>query len=383
MSAFDDIERADVEPASHLISRADYLNASARPEAERVRALVDQLLEGYPADKRGALIRRIRSGDDSRHRSGWFELLLHGLMIARGFDVLDIEPAMPGGRSPDFLVRAPDGREFFLEATVAEGEIGADPGADRRMRDVLQALDQVRSTDFFLNLHHRGVPTQPVRLGRLRAQVQAFIDGLDYEAVVANLAEQRSAPIFQATEHGLALKITVVPKNLRQLGGRAIGGRMLPGRFVQPNVPIKSAVESKAGRYGQLDRPYIIAVCALEDFANAEAAIDGLFGTNQLLIADDGDHRWGRNRDGAWFGPGGPVHTRVSAVLSTERLSPWDVGQRRMRLIHNPWAARQILDLPLGVDVQQVEGKRLVTKLGRSLAEIFQLPPGWPEVETD
>lgn len=379
MSAFDDVARTDIEPASHLISRADYLNASARPEAARVRAFVDRLVEQYPAPDRDAMIRRLRSRHDSRHRSAWFELLLHGLMVTRGFTIIAVEPELAGGRAPDFLVGAPDGREFFLEATVAEGDIGANPGADRRLRDVLQAIDGVQSQDFFLSLHHRGVPAQPIRLGRLRGQVQRFIDGLDYDAVVAGFAAGRPGPLFNFEEHGLTLRITVVPKNLRRAGGRAIGDRMLPGGVVQPHLPIKASVESKASRYGQLDRPYIIAVSALEEFANADAAIDALFGTDQVVVTEDGHHAWVRNRDGAWMGPGGPVHTRVSAVLSTERLSPWDVGHRLMRLIHNPWAAQPILDLPVGVEVHQVADERLSIAPGQTLAQIFGLPPGWPE----
>jgi hypothetical protein len=378
MSIFDDMERTDIEPASHLIGPAEYLNASARPEAARVRALVDQLLEQYPPAKRGALVGRLRSRRDSQHRSAWFELLLHGLMATQGFTIVDVEPQLAGGRAPDFLVAAPDGREFFLEATVAEGEVGADPGADRRMREVMQAIDDVRSPDFFLGAHPRGMPAQPVRRRRLRDLVQRFVDGLDYDAVLADFAEGRAAPMFRFEEHGLTLRIDVVPKNLRGEGGRAIGHRMLAGGVIHPDRPIRAAVEAKAGRYGQLDRPYIVAVSALDQFANADAAVDALFGTDQEAVFESGHHQAIRARDGVWMGAGGPVHTRVSAVLSTERLSPWDVGQRGMRLIHNPWAARPILDLPLGVEVRQVTVGRLTVTPGQSLAEIFQLPPGWP-----
>lgn len=184
VSAFDDMERTDIEPASHLISRADYLNASARPEAARVRAFVDQLLGQYPAAKRDDLIRRIRSRDDSHHGSAWFELLLHGLMVARGFTIVEVKPRLSNGRSPDFLVAAPDGREFFLEATVAEGEIEADPGADRRMRDVLQAIDLVGSPDFFLNLHcqRRTIALLP---DREPATTQAWLAGQPQIEIVA------------------------------------------------------------------------------------------------------------------------------------------------------------------------------------------------------
>jgi len=383
MSAFDDIERVGDEPASHLISRADYLNLSARPEAARVRALVDNLLDHYPTKDQDALIRRIRSRDDSRHRSGWFELLLHGLLLTHGFTVVEIEPILPNGRSPDFLVQAPDGRDFFLEATVAEGEIGADPGALRRLRDVLQVIDDVQSANFFIDLHHRGVPTEPVKISTLRKRVQSFLDGLDYDAIATAFAAKEPTPLLRLEEHGLVLTIAVVPKNVRQIGGRAIGGRVLPGGLITPNVPIKAAVESKAGRYGPLDKPYLIAVCAVEEFAHPDAFVDALFGTLATAVSPRGDHRWVRNADGAWHGPSGPVNTRVSAVLATERLSPWDVGQRRMRLIHNPWAARPLLDLPLGVDVQQVVDGRLRTLPGQSLADIFHLPAGWPGSDED
>ena len=118
---------------------------------------------------------------------------------------------------------------------------------------------------------------------------------------------------------------------------------------------------------------------ALDDFANADAAIDAMFGTEAARLRPGGGVQWVRNRDGLWMKAGGPAYTRVSAVLSTERLSPWDVGQRRMRLIHNPWAARPILDLPLGVDVMQIEDDQLRTTPGEDLRQVFGLPDSWPE----
>jgi hypothetical protein len=42
-----------------------------------------------------------------------------------------------------------------------------------------------------------------------------------------------------------------------------------------------------------------------------------------------------------------------------------------MRLIHNPWAARPILDLPVGVEVGQVADERLSITPGLTLAQIF------------
>jgi hypothetical protein len=75
----------------------------------------------------------------------------------------------------------------------------------------------------------------------------------------------------------------------------------------------------------------------------------------------------------------GPTNTRVSAVLSTERLSPWSLGQRRARLILNPWAQRHIPRIQLRLDTLYVERDRLRCHVGSTFREIFALAEGWPE----
>lgn len=379
MPIFDDTKRVDIEPAGHLVGGFEYLNASARVEAARVRDVLEDMMTRYPEANRAELTRRIRSRGERLHRSAVFELILHDLLLRHGFHILEIEPELPNGRAPDFLVEAADGIRFYLEATIAWGEAAADPGADRRMMDALQAIDDVTSPNFFLSLHTRGTPARQVAMGRLRRDVQAFVDRLDYDAVVDAVENNRPTPVYQAEIEGLHILIEPIPKNLRgQGGGRAIGGRMLPGGVVRPHEAIASAIRGKAGRYGELDLPYVVAVNALETYANRESVIDALFGTEAVVVRRDG-HEWVRNPDGVWYGRGGPTNTRVSAVLSTERLSGWDIGQRSLRLIANPWAARPLPGILLGVEVKRVENERLVTTPGATLAELFELPEGWPE----
>ena len=44
---------------------------------------------------------------------------------------------MPGtNKSPDFLVEAPDGKRFYLEATIATGQSQATAGARKRLDEV-------------------------------------------------------------------------------------------------------------------------------------------------------------------------------------------------------------------------------------------------------
>jgi len=116
---------------------------------------------------------------------------------------------------------------------------------------------------------------------------------------------------------------------------RAISGRMLAPLSIQPQEPIRNAVLAKTGRYGERDAPYIVAVNAMSDYADADSAVDALFGSPAVMVRstpDGFEDRRGRSPDGAWIGPAGPVNRRVSAVFSTERLTPWNLGQRRARL---------------------------------------------------
>ena len=141
----------------------------------------------------------------------------------------------------------------------------------------------------------------------------------------------------------MVLKISPIPRgNSRgETGRRVIGAYTMPPIHVEPHKAISSAVAFKAGRYGKPGLPYMIAVNAMDGHAREVNAIDGLFGTPIVTVRQTSEGPQSaetRAFDGAWFDRTGPINTRVSGVLSTERLTPWSLGQRHARLIFNPWA---------------------------------------------
>jgi hypothetical protein len=145
-SVFDTFERTLQGGHPHVMSQFAYLNQSARTEAERVRAKVDELYSHYPACHRAALRNRLRSIDDVTHYGVLFELAMHELLIRAGCRIVAVEPPMPGtNKSPDFLVEAPDGRRFYFEATIATGQSQATAGARKRLDEVYKAINSVPS----------------------------------------------------------------------------------------------------------------------------------------------------------------------------------------------------------------------------------------------
>lgn len=71
--------------------------------------------------------------------------------------------------------------------------------------------------------------------------------------------------------------------------------------------------------------------------------------------ADGFTQRESRNPDGVWCGPCGARRKGLSAVLSTERIDPWDFAVRRGGVIRNPWATAPVPSFDLGVDDFQPE----------------------------
>jgi hypothetical protein len=385
---FDDIAAHLLDGgADHLISDFHYLNESNRLEAERVRSLVEDLMTRYPLPGRAELRARLRSRDDVTHQSAFFELAIHELILRAGCQA-SLHPTVPGtSKKPDFLVECPDGQTFYLEATLATGRSKEEEGAQKRLARALQTIDEVPSPDFFLSVRPRGVPNTPISGKRLKRELSQWLAGLDHAAIAAAMASGAPEPLLTFEEHGLHLRFTAMPRgSTRGSSGRAIGVHWLAGGIIHPEEPIADAIRGKAGRYGKLDLPYLIAVNALETYAREESAIDALFGSPAVAVTmmSDGSYhdRHIRQPDGVLRGKSGPECTRVSAVLSVDRLSPWTIGQAKARLIINPWAQRSLNPSVLPLPHILVEEERLRSNSGTSLSEVLGVWPGWPEDST-
>lgn len=118
MPAFTAKQRTDNAIKNSAESLWEYHDRCNRPDMERLRLFIEELFELYPASGRSKMIARFRTKDED-FLAVYFELLLHGLFVRSGFVVESIEPSMNNGAcgKPDFLMRAPDCRQFYVEAT--------------------------------------------------------------------------------------------------------------------------------------------------------------------------------------------------------------------------------------------------------------------------
>jgi hypothetical protein len=368
LSAFDQIDRDLVGGAPYRMPHFEYLNRSNRFEADRVRTLVDAFLSRYPEVDQGRICDRLRLVDDIAHLGAFFELAVHELLVRAGCRAVAVEPPVEGTqKAPDFLVETPSGDRIYFEATLATDRSREDVGAQRRLDQAFKTIDSIPSPDFWAIVSWSGIPTAPITGKTLKQKLQQWLARLDHDEVsIAWQGGVESTQVLVYEEHSVRFRISPVPRPCSPgptAPTRFIGIRMPDASWVQPSLAIRDAVNSKATRYGELDLPYVVAVNAMSEFAHEEDAVDALFGPLATIVRRTGgdEHEFARLPDGVWNserkGPGEPTNTRVSAVLSTERLTPWTGGQQRARLIMNPWAKNPLPpELALGVDVLRLQG---------------------------
>jgi hypothetical protein len=376
---FDDIERDQAGPASQSDTQFSYLNRSSRIEAERVRGLIEDWISRYPAEHRKALTTRMRSTIDSAHYSAFFELALHEMLLSTGHNILEVEPTVPHSQNkPDFLVCTAEDTCFYLEAAVSMNEVPQKVTANKRLSKAVGIIDRADAKFHYLDLQIDGKPTQEVKLGHLRSELTNWI------ARLPNTEEAKAVPAFIYEEYGMKLTVSALLRRTPlQERDRAIGIQGLEPYWATSGEGVRESVKKKASRYGNLAAPYVVAINAMGNHQGEEDAIDAMFGSPCVVIRtyEDGrvEHRNSRNPDGVWHGRGFPRKKGLSAILSTERFYPWSVGQRRARLIRNPWATSPFPACSFRVDEMNLVKSHLMRIHGQSFSEIFGLPPNWPE----
>jgi len=301
------------------------------------------------------------------------------MLLVTGHTILGLEPTLPHtGYSPDFFVAAPDGTKFYLEAVVVTAKSKAEAAAEKRLNAAIAAIERIPCPDHFLDLNVEGKPTRPISLKDLRKRLLLWISQLP-ESGSARVPEP-----FVYEAFGAKFTIGAFRRSHQaKLGERSIGLQSMEARWIRPGHDIRASLEKKASKYGELDAPYVVAVNTTGEYHDEEDAVAALIGTPAEVVRryPDGrtEHHSSRNADGVWWGKDGPRNTGLSAVLSTERLSPWSLAQRRARIIYNPWATQPISDIPLNVDALRPSEGRFVKSEGVRIGALLGLHEDWPE----
>ena len=383
LSLFDDIPRTGTRAKRANEGDFAYFNTSARSVIGRMRDVLEGYFGRFSESAAPEVRKRFRSKDIVGHRSALFEIVLHEVATRLGCQ-LNPHPVIAGvATHPDFLVWEPtNSASFYLEAIVP-GDSKDEVSAAKREGEVYAILDQIDSPNFFVNVAVRGSPGTPVPMSKIRKRIEEELSALDPDKVASMPAE--SIPRWQFNHDGWDLEFWPMPKNAarNKAGLRTLGIRGTFGwQQVTPEVPVRRAVEVKAKRYGILDRPYVVAVNALDILVDRDAITDALLGDPfeavQETTAGHLKHH-GRMKNGAFGNHANPRNQEVSAVLVFTLLRVDRLRDCEVCLYHHPWAKRPYGGLLTKFPQRTTQGGKYVDVDGISLGDLLDLPSAWPE----
>lgn len=361
---FNEISRSYTGPELYSETDYEYLNRSARPEADKIRTVLEDWFSRYPKKEQNNLLQRLKS---SEFESGFFELYLHEVVSRQGFKC-QVEYTV---RTPDFLVLHNDKKCFYLEAT--------EPKLPRRdvkhnayYFDLLDRLNEIKS------IYHFSVGVE----GYLTeyANLPDFIRWLQE----AEKQQTDNDEYIKRMNNGAEVKIKISPKPKGRGGSSENIGIVSYGvRSIQTTTMINKAIKKKARHYNKPDLPFVIAINIKERIFDERMAASALFGNETITVnVDTGEDSIGRDTStAALLDPKGRAkNTRVSGVLILHNLNPWNIINRIPQLWHTPWAKRpfppELWQLPQLIP--NASKGIYEKKEGKSISDLLHLPSHWP-----
>jgi hypothetical protein len=391
---FPNVER-DIEFADQAMSDFEFLARCKRDECQNVRELMETWFSRYPEADSEDLRHRIQSDDERNFRSSFWELYIHELLVSLGYSV-EVHPELDTEKEtrPDFLAIAPSGREVIVEATSPTRDTEEPPAATRRKEVVIDTINDLDHPDFELSLETSGTrswPRQSPSGSAVRSELNRWLNTLEYNRLRRALEEQGldAMPKKEFDLEGWKIRFTAIPRSEQKRGSESdsiIKVRFSGAQWVDSSSPIRKKIKDKATRYGDIDRPYVIAV-NIDDPAIDEIDImDALFGDEALQLHVDQEGKESTNMvrlpEGAWVYRTEQINTRVSAVLIGADVKPWRVAQAPLILCHNPWAQRECVG-PITELVQYLPSDSRMKKVsGAHPRRILDLPAQWPKIST-
>ena len=144
---------------------------------------------------------------------------------------------------------------------------------------------------------------------------------------------------------------------------------------------LRRALDRKSGKYGNPEKPIVVAALVVSSFAKNEVIEEALFGSVAVRFDPDqpGGEHWIRKRDGFWMSGYQPRGTRVSAVMTGAGLMPGNAARVWPRSWLNPWATNPLkVDLPFPHAIGNEQGAVEYEEASGSPGSIFGLRRAGP-----
>jgi len=328
MKLFDDKERTEIRPSTGNENSFDYFNNTGRSDVIPIRDIMENWYRIYPDSEKCEMKKRLMAD----FGPSFYELGIHSYFKNMGYNIA-IHPIVPNtSKRPDFLATK-NTDEFYVEIKEMRMSSDADRLKERRLNTLTDSMNLIDSTNFMLcieNIHFK-TGKQPSGKNIIRYFNNIF-KSIDPGVYREKLEKDgfRFMPMLKYEDEDVCIEVKLWPKasHLRGKNGRAIASYGSYTKIGGDEEMIKNALQSKANRYGDLDKPFLICLNYPSTFLHEEDIKLALYGTE------------------SFFGTASkPKNTRVSAVLITD-FTVSGLLKANLYYHKNPFAKKEIPFLP-------------------------------------
>lgn len=376
--------RKDMKPSKNSDDKYDFLDRSGRKFSERIRNELNKWFSNLPKNEQNTMKRRFKT----EFNSAFFELFLHELFIRMGYELTIHPDISESSNHPDFLVEK-ENIKFYLEATVNNDLSNEEQRQKAKVQAYYDEINKIDSPNCYLRLNEVKIPKKVQPAGRkIRSYLTRKLKNLDIESLISKFKNNgfNELPIWTyQDEDNVVVKITPIPKlnnSKEKSNDRPIGMYPIKTKWGGTVSSLYNSLVNKAGKYGDLNHPYIIAVNSLSDFGTEKYEImNALFGDERYYFNTNGEpiHK-DRKRNGFFYNSEEAQYTRVSGVIVTTVVST-NISNAPFYLYHNPWAGQPISQdcfdftqyMPINGNMKEIKGQKI--------KDILKLPDNWPILE--
>jgi hypothetical protein len=379
---FDKVERVDDLPAWRDEDSFTFLNRAAGVVWQRQRDLLEAWYRDFP-DEDGDLRARFRAKDPRQHYPGWWELYVHALFRCLGY-TMTVHPSIPGTDARIDFLAAKGYEEFYIEAAAVFSGIVSPTRQAKALVDILAAIDRLDASEYYVSLRVDRVGISTPSLRTIRGAIVRWVNSLDHGDVEqSDPTDQSKWKEFSFGDWSLALRPHVWNRGSAVYPYRRFIGMQTGMGGMTDDVPrLQAAVTRKGRKYGDVDKPMIVAVLATNGFVDDRTITGALYGSEAIRVnVATGEAQATRNLDGVWVGRRGPVGRKISAVLTGVGISPGSVARFEPTLWHHFAPHRPLTAaLPLR-SARAVNNDVEFSDAAAPIASVFGLPAEWPGPE--
>lgn len=322
-----------------------FLNICAKPEFKKIRDKIKEWFSHYPKEEQAEFIERFCTDNNEQFMAAFFELLIHEVLLKLNYQI-QIHPYLLSRQTrPDFLVTNDTGEEFYLEVAISTNLSKQDIGRKKILNEVFDIINDIDTYNFFIKVVIRNYPNKPIPVSRLKKFLQNEINTLnpDYCENIIHKFGWDSLPKWEFSFNGFEIEFSPIPKDQKHRHKKTsapIGITHYPLQWIDSKKPLVKSLKYKAKKYGDLGKPYVIAINALDHSIDTEDIFETLFGSVVYKVGVDNLSINNQERlpDGFWYSKTGITYTRVSALMVGLNIYPWSIGTNGLKLYHNPWA---------------------------------------------